>query len=218
MESRLVHANAVVVARQFNPTIFSQLWLVRNKIAEEEDFQGESVFTPGFVQVRSQGYVLLVLPEQLQFSPLPLEGHHGQLVSDKIGRIVQKLPETPYSAVGLNFNWQVDIDDAEEFIAFSRALFFRDNPLYDQFNQNNARYGGYLSKEMFGGSLKLDVKPIAVGSPAEKVERLLFAFNVHKDVGPDNSVEEIEEIVGCWNDALEQTSDIVASLKGWQWR
>jgi hypothetical protein len=218
MESRLVHANAVVVARQFNPTIFSQLWLVRNEIATEDDFQGESVFTPGFVQVRSQGYVLLVLPEQLQLSPLPTEGRHGELVSDKIGRIVRLLPETPYAAVGLNFNWQVDIDGADDFVAFSRALFFRNNPLYNQFDQADARFGGYLSKEMFGARLKLDMKPVAVGPPSERVERLLFAFNVHKDVERDTSVEEIEQMVGSWNDALDQTSAIVASLEGWQWR
>ena len=217
MESRLVHANAVVVARQFNPTIFSQLWLLRNEFATEDDFQGESIFTPGFVQVRAEGYVLLVLPEQLQFSPLPMDGRHGEVVSDKVGKIVQRLPETPYVAVGLNFNWQVDIEDADEFVAFSRALFFRTNPLYAQFDQADARFGGYLSKEMFGGRLKLDMKPVPVGPPSERVERLLFAFNIHKDVGRDNSVQEIQQMVGRWNDALDQTSEIVASLEGWQW-
>ncbi|KKL77597.1 hypothetical protein LCGC14_2033330, partial [marine sediment metagenome] len=118
----------------------------------------------------------------------------------------------------LNFNWQVDIDDADDFVAFSRALFFRNNPLYDRFDQADGRFGGYLSKEMCGARLKLDIKPITVGPPSERVERLLFAFNVHKDVGGDTAVKEIEEMVGRWNDALDQTSAIVASLEGWKWR
>ena len=40
VESQLVGANVVVAARQFNPTIFTQLWLVDHGIATREDFVG----------------------------------------------------------------------------------------------------------------------------------------------------------------------------------
>jgi hypothetical protein len=218
MNLQLVDANVVVVARQFNPTIFSQLWLVRNGIATEEDFQGESVFTPAFVQVRARRYALLVLAEQVQFAPSPPAVREGELVLDKVGRIVRLLPETPYVAVGLNFTWQLDIGEPDQFVPFSRALFFRGNPLFHQFDEVNGRFGGYLSREMFGARLKLDVKPIRVGPPEDPLERLLFAFNFHKDVGRDDPVQDIQEMLGRWNDALEESSAIVASLENWQWR
>jgi hypothetical protein len=218
MNSKLVHANAVVVARRFNPTIFSQLWLVNNEIATEADFQGESVFTPAFVQVQAPRYVLLVVPEQLQLAPLPPVEQQHELVSDKVGRIVRLLPETPYVAVGLNFSWQLDIEDPDQFVPLSRALFFRGNPLFNHFDCDDARFGGYFSKDTLGARLKLDVKPVRGGSPEQAVERLLFAFNLHKDVGRNNPVEQIQDMLGQWNRALEQSSAIVTSLEGWQWR
>jgi hypothetical protein len=218
METQLVHSNAVVVAHQFNPSIFSQLWLVRNGIAVEADFDdGESMFTPALVQVRCPGYVLLVLPEQLQFAPLVGQEERGEFVGDKIGRIVQRLPETPYSAVGLNFHWTV-ATDADEFAQFSRTLFFRRNPLFDHFQEDNARYGGYLSKNIFGARLKLEVKPTRTGNRDEAVERMLFAFNFHRDVGRDNAVADIQEMLRQWNDASEYSATIIRALETWQWR
>ncbi|MHB1034642.1 MAG: hypothetical protein ACYC35_08865 [Pirellulales bacterium] len=217
MSAELRHANVVIAARQFNPTIFSQLWLVRHGIAEEGDFQGESVFTPAFVQVRAPHFVLLVLPEQLQFAPLPPEEKQGSLVLDKIGQIIQLLPETPYVAVGLNFNWHVAID-ASHFAAFSRALFFRENPLFNQFNEDGARFGGYLSKDVFDARLKLDVKPVRVETSEGVVDQLLFAFNFHKDVGKEHPETEIQQFLKRWDEAHEASAATVKALEEWKWR
>lgn len=218
MKTQLVHANVAVAARQFNPSIFSQLWLVRNEIATEADFdEGESVFTPAFIQVRTPRFVLLVVPEQLQFAPLPAQEQHGELVGDKIGRIARLLPETPYVAVGLNFHWLVQTEP-EEFAGLSRGLFFRENPLFGQFDEDNARYGGYLSKDVFGVRLKLDVKPTRTEIEGEAVERLLFAFNFHLDVGRENPVDEIQQMVGHWNEASEHAAEIIRVLETWQWK
>lgn len=218
MPAQIVHCNVVVVARQFNPSIFTQLWLVKNKLASESDFdEGDSVFTPPFVQVRVPKFALLVLPEQMQFAPRPAEGNHGAVVREKVGRIIQALPETPYSAVGLNFHWML-APAQEDYSALCRALFFRDNPLYSEFESADARFGGYLSKDIFDARLKLDVKPTTVDTPDGRAEKLLFAFNFHADIKGESAVEHIERMLARWDDASTYAAQVVQKMESWKWR
>lgn len=213
MQSQLVHSNFVVAARQFNPSIFSQLWLVKHEIASEKDFEGgESICTPAVVQLRSPRFVLMVLPDQLQLAPLPVQEAHSELIADMIGKIVQKLPETPYVAVGINFHWTMEADP-DEFVAFSRAIFYRENALYNQFAEQDARFGGYLSKDILGTRLRLDVKPTKTGTGDEEVERFLFAFNFQIDLGSDNAVSEIQRMANQWNAAKDHAAEIIHVLE-----
>ena len=218
MGTDLVHANVVLVARQFNPTIFSQTWLTRHGLVSEDDFSNgaESLFTPPVVQVRSREFVLLVLPEQLQFAPDAAVEDQGKLVLEKVGTIVTLLPETPYTAVGLNYHWHL-VPERAHIARVCRALFFRTNPLYECFDQDDARFGGYLSKDVFGGRLKLDIKPIRVGTPAEMEERLQLAFNFHADLSRENPVDQIREMLGSWDRAKDHARQIVSGVEKWQW-
>ena len=38
MSSELINSNVVIAAQQFNPTVFSQIWLLRNKILRKDDW------------------------------------------------------------------------------------------------------------------------------------------------------------------------------------
>jgi len=215
MELSLKSANVVVAARQLNPTIFDQIWLIDNEIATREDFQGENAFmlTPPFVQFRSPAFVLVVLPEQLQFTPQPLTERAGQLVLDKVGRIVRLLPHTPYVAVGLNFVWHV-IPEAAQFREFSKSLFFRNNPLFTAFDADDARYGGYLSKDTLGARLKLDIKPLRMGPPGDGTEALQFAFNYNLDLPKSAAaVQQILEMLRRWDEARDQSQELVQALQ-----
>src|SRR5207248_54900 len=96
-----------IAARQLNPSVFNQLWLVRNELVGEGELEPGWVFTEPLVQVRTRQFVLLVVPEQLQFVPL-IEGEAVEhLIMDKVGRIVTRLPHTPYTAIGFNFVWHM---------------------------------------------------------------------------------------------------------------
>ena len=68
---------------------------------------------------------------------------------EKVGAIVRLLPQTPYAAVGLNFTWLVQ-PSASDYDGFCRALFFRTNPLFTPFDTGDARFGGYLSRDVLG--------------------------------------------------------------------
>lgn len=221
MESQLVNANVVVAARQFNPTIFDQLWLLKNGIALPEDFKGGESFilTPPFVQFRSSKFVLLVMPEQLQFVPNPISDESGMLVAEKVGAIVRLLPQTPYVAAGLNFVWHL-VPEPSDYNGFCKALFFRSNPLFASFDTEDARFGGYLSRDVLGARLKLDIKPTKVAvTPGRQTQEILqFTFNYNVDLGRPNAVEKIEQTLSRWNDARDYAQQTVSSLEGWQWR
>src|SRR5471030_2542147 len=109
MPVQLVAANITVLAHQFNPTIFSQAWLVRKNIATEQEFLKGCLFSDMMVNVIAPQLSFLVSPEQLILAPrfdvgLTAE-QEATLVEQKIQLIVRALPETPYRAAGLNFTW-----------------------------------------------------------------------------------------------------------------
>ena len=204
-------------ARQFNPTVFSQLWLVRNELVAEEEFGPGYLFSEAFVQMTTPRFMLLVLPNQLQFTPgEPIE-RQQDLILEKVGRIVEQLPHTPYVAVGLNFVWHVR-DEQTRIEQLSRELFFKgDSELYRRFDAEDARFGAYLSRDSLGCRLKLDIKPVSLDeSGRDEAQRLQCAFNFHRDLGgvAGEPVRLIQEMLGRWDEARAESKQIVESLRG----
>src|SRR5207253_8065118 len=99
----LLGQNVVVTANQFNPSIVTQFWLVKEGVASENEFEGSCIFTEGVSQVQTKTFQLVVVPQMLQFTPSPDAEKQGDLASAKVGKIVRALPHTPYTAIGLNF-------------------------------------------------------------------------------------------------------------------
>jgi len=208
---KIVNANATIVAQQFNPSIITQLWLVRNEILSEDDFREGCITSPMVSQINSREFSLLTLPALLQFVPNNVEGENGDLVRTKLGSIVSKLPHTPYNAIGLNFLWHLD-PEGTGMNELTKSIFYRDIALFREFNTEDARYGGYLSKDAFGCRLKLDIKPVIVSVPTKK-EYLQFAFNFNLDLSGNNPVEEISLLLTRWNEARALSLQIVRSIQ-----
>jgi hypothetical protein len=203
MKMEMNPGNVVIVARQFNPSIISQYWLIKNDIFAEEEIQPGSIFSPVVAHVHSKDCQLLVLPEQLQFMYQFDQSIQNLLIS-KLGKIVQALPHTPFVAVGLNFLWQVYDENDASNEALGRKLFFHtDSPLYAFFDSADARFGAYLSRDILGCRLKLNIKPITISSNQEKSCRLNFAFNFHLQLTDDDKVESILKIFQKWDEARE---------------
>jgi hypothetical protein len=206
-------AVVVVVAHQFNPSVFSQTWLVRNELLAEADFMPGSVFTDLIVQVHSRQFNMLVISEQLQFFPDVARAEEQALIVDKMSRIVRTLPHTPFKALGLNFCWHLQPREGD-IGRTTRGLFYRDrNPLYQQFAADDAHFGGYLSKNVFGFRLKLDVKPILIATTGGQPEgRVQFSFNFHVDLD-DNGAQQITEHLVRWNEVRQEAERIIDSVE-----
>ena len=216
MEKELAHANVVVVAQQMNPSVFNPSWLLENEIVAKEEMAREAIFTPQLVSVQAAHFSLLVAPDRLQVALLnPKDEQNAQAV-ELVGTIVKLLPHTPYTAIGLNMTWLIDPAPAGcgEFV---RKLFWvPDNPIYGKFDQDDARCGGYVSKDVSGFRLKLDMKPITVDDPQDpqgKSERLQLAFNFHKDIASGApGVQDIVAAISKWGEVRAHADEIVGTL------
>ena len=187
MSLELVGYNSIVVAHQFNPSVVGQLWLVRNGILDEADFEPGCAFTDVAVHVNAKDFNLLIVLQQCQFTPHVAAESAGGLVTDKVGTIVRCLPHTPYRAVGLNFTWHL-APEQWDVPSISRKLFFVDERSpYTDFDVEDARFGAYMSKDALGGRLRLNIQPINTKAENQDVERIQFAFNLHRDVARDDN-------------------------------
>jgi hypothetical protein len=212
----LANSNVVIAARHFNPSILTQMWLVRRGVVREEEFGAASIFTEHLCQVNTQRFNLLVVPDMLQFAADPSVAQEDALIAERVGGLVDALPHTPYTGIGLNFTWHEASKEATT--ALTRRLFFRpDVPPYTRFDVPDARFGSYLSKGFRTARLKLDIKPITVRRPeVPPEERLQFLFNFHKDLGGDGdtAVTDIHESLRLWGEAKRESESIVADAIG----
>jgi hypothetical protein len=214
MHRELVGSSVVVVAQNFNPSVTSHLWLVRNGVVPEGDFLPGCIFTDLLVQVRARRFSLLFTPEQFQFVPSIGEENPHALMQETIGRIVETLPHTPYRALGLNFTWHL-IPGGGDVAALSRRLFFvPGRPLFRDFDVPDASFGSYLSRDLLGFRLKLDVKPVTVPpSTTEPVQRLQLLYNFHADLPEgEQAVARLQEHLCQWGEAAETAHRSVASI------
>jgi hypothetical protein len=205
----LVQATAVVVATNFNPTVFNQVWLTTNKVIPPQsgDPLPDSVFTDVVVQAQAPDFTLVVTPQQLHFIPRATDAD-GQRAEETLGRIVKLLPETPYTASGLNFAWHSE--PMPEIGRVARKLFVSDRPPFNRFNSEDARFGTYASKNVGIARLRLDVRPIrALAEPG--VERMQFLFNFERDVKSDpDKPASIIELASKWDEYKELAEAIVS--------
>jgi hypothetical protein len=192
------------------------MWLVRNGLLVEEDFGPGYLYSEAVVQMATPQFLLLVLPNQLQFTPNEQIDNQQVLIQEKVGRIVASLPHTPYIAIGLNFVWHMS-NEERGIERLSRELFFKEgSDLYRRFDFPNAQFGAYLSRDFGGCRQKLDIKPITLDESGQEGggQRLQFAFNFHLDLKDEaQSSHRIQELLGRWDEVREESRQIVESLQ-----
>lgn len=201
--------NSVVVANQLNVSLFSLPWLMRQGITTEEQVLPGAIFVPQMVQMRTADYELLLLPDRMQATMTCDEQQQAQTVVRVIGGIVRALPHTPYTAAGLNFVWLLPCEG--DFAHFNRRLIHAPPALAQQFAEDNARFGAYLSKVgIHGGRLRIEIKP----TRREERESLAMSFNYSLDsLTRDNAVAEIEGLLARWDDARRDSETIANMLE-----
>lgn len=204
----------VIAARQFNPSILTQLWLVRNGILAEDEFAPGCIFTDDISQVQTNKFHLVAIPQQLQFAPNVSNDAEIQLLSDKLGGIVRALPHTPYTAIGLNFVYHKQPADVSA--ASKRAFFQPGSQLFRVFDTPTSHFGGYMSKDWCNMRLKLDIKPIYIEEGGHKENRLQFGFNFHRDLQAEHAVTQIQECLQLWPQAKAESDTMIESaIKDW---
>ncbi len=208
------HTNIVVVAQSLNPSIFNHLWLARHGGVAEDDFLDGCVFTRQVVKVETKQFSMLAVPDRMQFAPRGTDEETKAGVAATVLAIVTKLDQTPYTAFGYNMLWHVKPREGD-FGEFDRRLFCREgDPLCAAFGEPDARFGAYMSKDVLGFRLKLDIKPVGIPRDGTEAERLRLAFNFHLGLSPDERVAEIEAALAKWREAEALASQMVSQMLG----
>ncbi len=209
----LVSENVVVLANQFNLSIMNQHWLIKNCIITQDDLQDGYTFTPVFALAKTKFFQLTLVPERLQIDLNPKTEKKIELIKSKIGTIVDKLPHTPFTALGFNFDYFLTTEDSS-VEKYTRSLFFKpDSPLSSQFDEDNAKFGGYFSKDVSGFRLKLDIKPISIKSKDKIMDKIQLAFNFHLDLVGNDKSKTILKYLAKWDSMANITKDIVKLIK-----
>lgn len=202
----LTQVTGVIVGRDFNISTFEQFWLIEKGIVFKEELAPGSFYTPVAVNVPARDFSLLIVPERIQLFIKPECSTSDEILERVLGGLAGNLAESQILAVGLNFQFIIGASNTELFIKNTRKLFMcLDNPLSNEFDKEDSRFGGYLSKDIFSGRLRVDIKPVR----REGQEFLRLDANLHKDF---TTVEELSKILGKWPEVRDYISEMATHL------
>jgi len=207
-------AGIVVTAQTFNPSIFTETWLVQNGLIPPDAMVGVRVFSPEVVQFQTASVQVLIIPPKMQLT-FGIQGDTGPLdLPQRIAtRTIELLPHTPYQALGLNFDFFVAQPEGQDFGTYNRALLGGGEcRLLREFLVPDAKFGRYFSKNHRGARLKLSITPVVAGP--ESKDLLQFSFNFHHDVSqlaPAERAPKLGEFIAGWQ-ALWQYAQALVVL------
>jgi len=218
----LENSSIVIIAKDFNVSIFKPFWLLKNNIFREEELQGNIVITPPAVQIPTQNFQFTVLPDRLQVFMSRKYPDAEADIARIIGGVVKTLPHTPYTAVGLNFNYLVAPEAEDAFSNWNRDLFASPLSSKIQSTKNRkARFGSYVSFDVLGTRLNIDIKPVKASNDIETLckswragqDLIRVNLNFHSDVvNSKSAVDSILDKVAKWNEALVLSQKIIGMI------
>ena len=206
----------IVLANSFNPSIVSQAWLIDQGLAQPGEFGDTSISTPGAAHHQFARGSLLVAPDRLQMTFRPDDDDAVERAHRLVSGIARALPHTPFIALGMNFDYGIELE-LETFSRVVRRMFLvQDGPLAQHFDAGDALFGGYFSRDFQGTRFRLDVKPVRSNEQQPNVSRLGIACNFH--LGVDRAAlkqppDLIQETLNGWKTCRQFAVAIVASIE-----
>jgi hypothetical protein len=215
MKPTLAQFNIVVAANRFNPSVFRESWLIERGLLKAADLQPGFVFAENVVNLSTHEFDLLVLPQNLVLAPKSNEAA-PQVIGKIVPVIVQMLPHTPFTGIGINFIWNIDTTP-EPIADVTRRLFASRTPsITEPFSDADARFGLYMSKNVQGSRLKLDVKPIRVldetGGTSQEI--IQCSFNFHCDLEPGDNFGIVTNLCAKWGEYFDTSKQITRIFTG----
>ncbi len=172
----------IVLLGVFQPSNYDKYFFIKNHIVTEDEILPISSFNTDIVQLFTDKLSLVII-----FNQIIINSNHPEdkVKIDNIINNILKQPSSSYTAIGINFHWNIDSEN-NSLTKTTRDLFYdKNNKLFEQYFQTeDANYGLYVSKNFKNCRLKLDVKPQVILQEPNKEEKKVvnFAFNFHRDV------------------------------------
>lgn len=198
----LIASNIVILAQNLNPSIFSQLWLIKAGVITEKENIENAFFTPSGVSFDTPHFELIVVPERLQvsFKKTDIESQIA-LMERTCGRIVKELPHTPYTAVGFNMDWAIEIADETNYKKTMGEIFLSNSNAFAAFFASDSPiFGMTLAKEIIGMRLTLTLSQAV--NQKTKAKGMLFKFNFNQPIEEkDRTTDILIAILNKWLEA-----------------
>jgi len=199
-EARVRSASIVVLAQSFNPSIASKEWLLSKQIIQEEPIN--FTHAPVFSLFESANFRLAVDESRLSIFSKSGEPNRLQELGEIARRYVAMLPETPFKAVGFNYDWGVSSPD--EPLNIGKLLAVELEVLKEVFSEK-LRIGSIVvfPHGEFRVTLRID--------PSEPTASEVNArFNYHKDVaGSIAALEGISKFSACYDHSRFMLEQII---------
>ena len=214
MKARLVQSQIVVFGNYFDPSIVTRDWILHHEIVPDTAIHDSSFFDPGVVKMVTSDAEFLMMAPQFQVVPHEVGIDNEIIAQEMTKRLVDALPaDTPIDAISLNLNWHV-WPEQRDVPQLSRQLFFVPwNPIHRRFDQKDSLFGSYMSANMFGGRMKLSVRPVETSLGNGKPQlRLSFSFNFEAHISRDDEFSKLTAHLDRWKEAKNMSKLIIKEV------
>lgn len=194
MELSLGGANIVILAKNHNPTIVSKEWLTQKKI-----IGGDIVnfaHTPAFSVVETDIFGFIVDPERLQISVKKDIPENIENLPKVAKTYISELPETPYTAIGFNYLYEVITKQS------LKNILSPNDEKFKRLFSEDYQLGGNIRFRFEDFLVRINFKPV-------NDERIVADFNFHfnsEDIG------EIIEKIEMYNTIKRKSEEILEGL------
>jgi len=207
----------IVLVGAFDIFGFDRYFFIKNGIVTDEQITDKSVFLPQLVQLVTPTVQLIINPAQFIINSIKTDDK-GDEVAQMLLKILSLTKNYMLSGSGINFNWFVEGESEQSLAQFSRSLCFNNSNAIQKsfFDEKDATFGFYSSKDALNCRLKLDVKPIRYKTNEMTDEKsvLQFEFNFHRDYrDPETDKKHLETILKDYNKYRDESEKIMSLIK-----
>ena len=200
----------IVNANQFYPTLLTKTWLVENNIIPENDIENY-LNGNGISQIKCANFFLTMLPNQVSFSIInDLDKKDIHLLLN----CINALERVQFLTAGINFAYSSPLSNDVTKNLSREKYFFTNSKVHSLFDNEDAKFGVYLSKNFHGTRLKLEILPSLVQSLKNPLPRevLSFTYNYHKILDPNNNKQDLLEFIDDAQSFQDNSREIMNSI------
>jgi len=187
--------NIVLLANKHNPSIISKDWVINNHILNGEIVNFAHLPVASIVE--DMDYNLFIDQDSLRLTVKNINEENIENSSQIIINYVNKLPETPYNAIGFNFLYSLNEDERK-----LRDIFIADEDKVTKIFAENYSFGGIIKFKFEDFVVTAKIAP-------ENGKEVKVDFNFHYK---SNNVRDILFILKKHLDALERSKEILREL------
>lgn len=197
MEFNLINANIVLLADKHNTSIVSKEWLIQNKILNETEKVINFTHLPVVSVVETNNFNLLVDEKNLRLSIKKVDENTLRILPNVVTKYIDKLPEIPYKALGLNYLFTINENQEK---------------LKDFFMINDNKIKSLFPEEfLFGGIIKFKFENFIVTLTLQpnNDEEIQCDFNFHLS---SSDKDLIINSLNYYSKTFKKTEDIIRGL------